>query len=38
MIAFLIGVFVFWLVWRWLCRSTATYVEIAPQAHGRDGS
>jgi hypothetical protein len=28
MIAFMIGVFVLWLIWRWLCRST--YVEIAP--------
>jgi hypothetical protein len=33
MIAFLISVFVLWLAWRWLCRSTAsTYVEIAPPA------
>jgi hypothetical protein len=30
MIAFLIGVFVLWLVCRWLLRPT--YVEIAPQA------
>jgi len=30
MIAFLIYVFLLWLLWRWLCRSTATYVEIAP--------
>lgn len=29
MIAFLIGCFVLWLLWRWMCRST-TYVEIAP--------
>jgi hypothetical protein len=30
MIAILIYIFVLRLVWRWLCRSTATYVEIAP--------
>ena len=30
MIAFLIYIFVLWLLWRWLCRSMATYVEIAP--------
>ena len=30
MIAFLLSVFVLWLAWRWLCRSTAsTYVENA---------
>ena len=29
MIAFLISIFVLWLVWQWLCRST--YVEIAPR-------
>jgi hypothetical protein len=32
MIAFMIGVFVLWLIWRWLCRSTSSYVEIAPPA------
>jgi hypothetical protein len=31
MIAFLIGVFVFWLIWRWLSRPTHV-VEIAPPA------
>lgn len=31
MIAFLIGVLVLWLVWRWAFRSMASsYVEIAP--------
>ena len=28
MITFLIGVFVLWLIWRWLSRPT--YVEIVP--------
>jgi hypothetical protein len=32
MIAFLIYVLLLWLAWRWLCRSTTSYVEIAPQA------
>jgi hypothetical protein len=32
MIAFLISIFVLWLCWRWLCRSTSSYVEIAPTA------
>lgn len=31
MIAFLFYLFVMWLLYRWLCRSTASsYVEIAP--------
>jgi hypothetical protein len=30
MIAFLIGVFVLWLIWRWLSRPI--YAEIAPPA------
>lgn len=32
MIAFLITIVVFWLVWRWVFRSMATHVEIAPPA------
>jgi hypothetical protein len=37
MIAFLIYVLIYvlllWLVWRWLCRSTSSYVEIARKRH-----
>jgi hypothetical protein len=35
MIAFLISIFVLWLVWQWLCRST--YVEIAPRPPSMHG-
>jgi hypothetical protein len=35
MIDVLISVLVFWLAWRWLCRST--YVEIAPRPPSMHG-